>query len=192
MSKLQAAARFVLSMLDPMVWLHAFRILHFYGYSHVRERRRMRLGPRVRIAPNISIRNGERITVGADAHLGERCSLWAGDRVGRITVGEHALVGPDVYVTASNYCTDRPGPMVDHPKQEQDVHIGAFTWLGRGVIVLPGVTIGDGTIVAAGSVVNRDLPPDVIAGGMPARILRSRFPHEVGGSETLQSSSVSE
>ena len=50
--------------------------------------------------------------------------------------------------------------------------IGDNVWLGGGVIVLPGVTIGDNTVVGAGSVVVRDLPPDVVAVGNPARVVR--------------------
>ena len=63
----------------------------------------------------------------------------------------------------------------EQPTDERDVHIGARTWLGRGVVVLPGVRIGAGTIVGAGSVVARDLPDDVVAVGVPARVVRRRF-----------------
>ena len=63
---------------------------------------------------------------------------------------------------------------VNLPKREADVVIGANTWLGTRVVVLPGVTIGDGTIVAAGAVVTRDLPPDSVAAGVPAKVVRRR------------------
>lgn len=172
------------SLLDPMVWFHALRLAHFYGYSHVREKRKVDLGLGVLLAPNVSIRNGERISIGAGTEIGERCSLWAGDSVGRIAIGEHALFGPDVYVTASNYRTDAPGAIMDQPKLENDVTIGAYTWLGKGVIVLPGTTIGQGCIVGAGSVVSRSLPPWTVAVGSPARIIRERAvtePHDETG-----------
>lgn len=172
----------VASILNPLVWLHGLRILHFYAYSHVSERRKMRLGPGVRLAPNISIRNGERISVGAGAEVGERCSLWAGDSTGRITIGESALFGPDVYVTASNYAFEEPGPVMDQPKHESDVLIGPDTWLGKGVIVLPGTTIGAGCVVGAGSVVSRSLPPWSVAVGSPARVVRQR-PRQHGSAE---------
>jgi len=168
-------AGFAKSFLDPLVWLHALRILHFYGYSHVREKRKVDLGPGVLMAPNVSIRNGERITIGAGTEVGERCSLWAGDSVGRITVGERALFGPDVYITASNYRIDAPGAVMDQSKIEQDVSIGADSWLGKGVIVLPGTSIGQGCIVGAGSVVSRSLPPWTVAVGSPARVIRERL-----------------
>ena len=52
------------------------------------------------------------------------------------------------------------------------VHIGKNCWLGAGVIVLPGVTIGDNSVIGAGSLVNKDIPPDVVAVGTPCKVLR--------------------
>lgn len=161
------------SLLDPRIYLHIFRILHFYGYSHVAPRRRLECGERVNLAPNVSLRNGERISIGARSHIGERCSLWAGDSHGQITIGEDALFGPDVFVTASNYeFSDRTRPVYAQARVERNVEIGARTWLGRGVTVLPGVSIGEGAIVAAGAVVSRDVAPWTIVAGVPA--------HEIG------------
>lgn len=162
------------SVLDPRAWAHLLRIVHFYRYSHVEPLRRASLGPGVRISPTASFRNGERISIGAGAHVGEGSAIWAGDGHGRIDIGDKALFGPDVYITASNYRTDRGTPVMDQPKLEADVRIGRDVWLGVGVTVLPGVTIGDGCIVGARSVVTRDLPPDSIAVGVPARVVGQR------------------
>lgn len=170
-SRLLGAVR---SVLHPKIWAHLLRILHFYGYSHVLPRARMALGVGVRMAPNVSIRNGERISVGAGAHIGERCFLWAGDGHGRIDIGEKALFGPEVFVTASNYQT-RPGiPVMDQPKIEKDVRIGRDVWLGARSVVVAGVTIGDGCVIGAGAVVTRSLPANTVAAGVPARIVGSR------------------
>jgi len=59
------------------------------------------------------------------------------------------------------------------PSEGRPVRVGANVWLGDGVVVLPGVTIGEGTIVGANSVVSRDLPPRVIAVGAPARPIKA-------------------
>ena len=126
------------------------------------------------LAPNVSFRNGERIEIGARSHIGEYCSLWAGDEGGRILIGEDALFGPLVYITASNYDYGSGSPVWRQPHIEEDVVIGADVWLGARVIVLPGVAVGDSCIVAAGSVVTRDLPPGAVAAGAPARILKMR------------------
>lgn len=74
-------------------------------------------------------------------------------------------------------------PMMHQPKDEKDVVIGDDVWLGAQVLVMPGVTIGDGCVVGAGSVVTRDLPANSIAVGSPAKI--------VGERETLDTATVS-
>ena len=162
------------SLLDPHVWLHPLRILHFYGYSHVREKRRMRIGPGTGFAPNVSIRNGERIEIGRGCHIGERSSLWAGDTTGRIVIGDTVSLAPEVFIIASDYGFERGKPFRQQSKRERDVIIGDDVWLGVRVVVTAGVTIGDGCIVGAGAVVTKDLPPNAIAAGVPARVIGER------------------
>jgi acetyltransferase-like isoleucine patch superfamily enzyme len=152
---------FGLSLVDPRAWLQLFRLVHYYNYDHVRPQRLADIGPGVRMAPNVSLRNGERIKIGAYSHIGGHCSLWAGDSVGRITLGRHALLGPEVFV-------------MDQPKLERDVVIGDDVWLGARVMVVPGVEIGDGCIVGASSVVTRSIPAGSIAVGNPARVVGRR------------------
>jgi acetyltransferase-like isoleucine patch superfamily enzyme len=171
---LKRAARLLASLFDPRAYLHVFRLVHYWNYAHVSPLRKANIGSNVGMAPNVSLRNGERITIGSRARISERCSLWAGDGLGRIEVGEDAVFGPGVYVTASNYDYGPDGPVWQKSRVERDVVIGANTWLGANVIVVPGVTIGDGCIVAAGSVVTRDLPPGVVAAGVPARVVKMR------------------
>jgi len=168
--------RAVVSFLDPWTWLHLVRLVNHASYDHARPRRRIRRGDDVRISPTASFRNGERISLGSRCHVGDRCSLWAGDTSGRILVGEDALLGPGVFVTASNYVVPRGQPVIGQPHDEHDVRIGARTWLGANVVVLPGVDIGDGCVVGAGSVVSRSLPAEVVAVGVPARVVRERRP----------------
>jgi len=165
---------FARSILDLRVFAHVARLLHYWNYSHVVPRRAAAIGHGVRLAPTITMRNGERISIGAGARLGSHCSLWAGDTVGRIDIGENALFGPEVYITASNYRTDPGAPILHQPKEEHSVRIGRDVWLGARVIVVAGVTIGDGCVVGAGSVVTRSLPPQTICAGAPARVLRGR------------------
>ena len=80
------ALAFGLSVIDPRAWSQLLRIVHYYNYSHVRPRRLADIGPGVRMAPNVSLANGERIRIGAFSHIGARCSIWAGDLVGRVTL----------------------------------------------------------------------------------------------------------
>ena len=168
---MRRSLRAALSVIDPRVYVHGLRLLHFYGYAHVSEVPKIRRGPGVSFAPNVSFRNAERITIGAGSRIGEYSTIWAGNSTGRITIGEKALFAPRVTITASNYGIDRGIAPMDQPKIEQDIVIGAGTWLGAGVVVLAGVTIGDGAIIAAGAVVTKDVPADAIAGGVPAKVI---------------------
>lgn len=68
----------------------------------------------------------------------------------------------------------RDDAFFDRRKQDRAV-IGNDVWIGHGVIVLPGVKIGDGAVLAAGAVVTKDVPPYTIVGGVPAKIIRERF-----------------
>lgn len=167
---LAAASR----LLRPGTWKQWARVANFLGYDGASILEASQ-GDGARISPTVSVRNGSRIALGAGANVGQWCYLWAGDTSGRIEIGDHALLAPEVFVTASNYDFDSgDGPVADLPRREADVRIGAHTWLGTRVVVLPGVTIGDGTVVAAGAVVATDLPAGVLAAGVPARVIRRR------------------
>ncbi|MFT4288444.1 acyltransferase [Nocardioides sp.] len=161
-------------LLRTATWRQLARVGNFFGYDGA-EAAEVTYQGASRLSPTVSVRNGGRITLGAGAQIGQGCYLWAGDSTGRIVIGDHALLAPEVFVTASDYDFDAgDGPVMDLPKREADVHIGANTWLGTRVTVVAGVRIGDGTVVAAGSVVTRDLPAGVLAAGVPARVLRQR------------------
>ncbi|MNH37796.1 Galactoside O-acetyltransferase [compost metagenome] len=56
--------------------------------------------------------------------------------------------------------------------QSKDITISDNVWIGRGAVILPGVTIGENSVIAAGSIVTRDIPPNVLAGGTPAKVIR--------------------
>lgn len=88
-----------------------------------------------------------------------------------IYVGDYTMFAPNVLLATAAH------PILPTLRQKGyqynlPIRIGKNCWLGAGVIVLPGVTIGDNTVVGAGSVVTKDLPPNVVAVGNPARILR--------------------
>jgi len=162
------------SIADWQLWLHSFRILHYYGYSHVREKRKMTIGASPVFAPNASIRNGERITLGDRVHIGERSCVWAGDSTGRIVIGDDVIISPAAFVTASDYGLVEGIAPAFQPKNERDVVIGAGAWIGANAVVVAGVTIGAGAIVGAGSVVTRDLPANMICAGVPAKPIKAR------------------
>ena len=165
---------FLGSLVDPRTYLHVARLLYYYAYSHVRERRDLQIGARSRLAPNVSLRNAARIDIGHDCHVGDHCYLWAGDSSGTITVGDFVSLGPGVFVTASNYQYTGNGKFRDQPRIEKNITIGNDVWLGARAIITAGVTIGNGCIIGAGAVVTKDIEAGSIAAGIPARVIGYR------------------
>lgn len=166
--------RALVSVLDPRTYLHALRLLHYYSYSHVHERGKIAMDRTVGFPPNISIANGERISIGSRTKIGARCFLWAGDSTGRIVIGEDCRLGPEVFVTASDYGVEPGRLFTEQPRREADIVIGNGVWLAARVLVTAGLTIGDGCVVGAGAVVTRSLPPNSIAVGVPAKVVARR------------------
>ncbi|HET7928417.1 MAG TPA: sugar O-acetyltransferase [Actinomycetota bacterium] len=112
---------------------------------------------------------GYRIRIGARTFV--NYGLVALD-VASITIGDDVQVGPNVQLLTPTHPVE---PDARRAKWEaaEPIAIEANVWLGGGVIVLPGVTVGENTVVGAGSIVTKDLPPNVVAAGNPARVVRS-------------------
>lgn len=89
-----------------------------------------------------------------------------------ISIGDYTMLGPNVVLATAAHPI-HPGLRARGYQYNKPIHIGKNCWLGAGVIVLPGITIGDNTIVGAGSVVTKDLPANVLAVGNPCHVLRS-------------------
>jgi maltose O-acetyltransferase len=121
------------------------------------------------------IRPPLRCDYGYQTHIGARTFVNWGLiclDVGRITIGDDVQIGPNVQLLTATHPVE-PEPRRAKWEGSLPITIGNNVWLGGGVIVCPGVTIGDNTVVGAGAVVTRDLPPNVVAVGNPARVIRT-------------------
>jgi acetyltransferase-like isoleucine patch superfamily enzyme len=117
--------------------------------------------------PGEGLRVGNGSNIGAFSYIG--CS-------GYIELGDNVMMGPRVNLMAENHNFDRTDiPMKDQGVTRSFIKIEQDVWLGAGSTVLSGVTVGQGSIIAAGAVVTKDVPPFSIVGGVPAKILRSRI-----------------
>ena len=87
------------------------------------------------------------------------------------------MMGTDVTIITRNHRFDRTDiPMMEQGfEEERPVYIGNDVWIGDRALILPGVHVGDGSIIAAGAVVTKDVPPHSIVAGVPARKIRERF-----------------
>lgn len=126
------------------------------------------VGRNVWIEPDFRCEFGRNISIGDDVYINFGCVILD---CGQIRIGNNTLIGPNVGLFSGNHTTDpeerAAGGLIPKP-----ITIGRRVWLCGNVTVTPGVTIGDDTIIGAGSVVTRDIPSGVIAAGNPCRVLR--------------------
>ena len=120
------------------------------------------------------VRAGLRLELGYNLHLGDRVFVNFGVTfldIAEIRIGDDTLIGPSVSILTPTHPTD---PRARREKWEaaKPITIGNNVWLGGNVTICPGVTIGDDTVVGAGSVVVHDLPPRVVAVGNPAHVVK--------------------
>jgi acetyltransferase-like isoleucine patch superfamily enzyme len=160
-------------LLTPTAVRALAELVGYYVHDHIASRARMKVIGNPRIHPTASIRCGENITLGRNAHINQYCCVWA-SKNSRIVLGDNLLMGPGVKIFSSNHRAALGSPMNAQPFVEKDIVIGDDVWLGANSVVVAGVTIGEGAIVAAGSVVTKDVPTYTIVGGIPARPLKRR------------------
>lgn len=172
---------------DPSIWEEQRQCLEKqYDYNHTRpyetEKREALLremfaeiGEGCYIEPPLHANWG-----GRHVHLGKNVyanfNLTLVDDT-HIYIGDYTMIGPNVVIATGGH------PILPSLRQEgyqynAPVHIGKNCWLSAGVIVVPGVTIGDNTVVGAGSVVTKNLPSNVVAVGNPCRVLRPINEHD--------------
>ncbi len=132
------------------------------------------LGPRCVLQPDVwlnIVSENALLDVGEFTYFGRGVHIEVSKRV---AIGRGGLIAPGVYITDHNHSTALGSPMFEQPCVAAPVVIGDDVWIGANAVILPGVSIGDGAVVAAGAVVNSDVPAYAIVGGVPARFIRFR------------------
>ena len=94
-----------------------------------------------------------------------------------IYVGDNTMIGPNVTIATAGHPID-PALRDVQAQFNMEVHIGRNVWLGGGCVLLPGVSIGDNTVIGAGSIVTKDIPANVVAYGNPCRVIREIGEHD--------------
>ncbi|MBR1972704.1 MAG: sugar O-acetyltransferase [Oscillospiraceae bacterium] len=117
---------------------------------------------------------------GHHVHLGKNVYINAGLKLvddTHIYIGDYTMLGPNVVLATAGHPID-PTLREKALQYNLPVRIGRNCWLGAGVIVMPGVTIGENSVIGAGSVVTRDIPANVVAVGNPCRVMREIGEHD--------------
>jgi len=123
------------------------------------------VGPRARIARGCSIKVGSRVNIGADFVTHDD-----------VEIGNDVMISSNVSFIGNDHFFDEPGVTIQNQQQSARalVRLDGDNLIGFGTIILGNVTIGYGTIIGAGSLVTRDMPPNTVCVGRPARPIRSR------------------
>lgn len=120
------------------------------------------------LIPPFYTTGGENILVGRNVFINQNCTMYD---LGGIDIGDDVMIGPNVSLITSGHPIE--------PSRRRDgvtakpIVIGRNVWIAAGVTIIGGVTVGENSVVAAGSVVTKDVPPDMLVGGNPAQIIRS-------------------
>lgn len=126
-------------------------------------------GRRVYVDPPCRLRGKKNITIGDDVSIAAFVHMWGH---GGITIGNRVMIGSHTAITSLTH-----NPEAEHmyfSKISKPVVIEDDVWIGSHAMIMPGVTIGKGTVIGAGAIVTSDIPPMVIAMGSPAKVIRPR------------------
>ena len=126
------------------------------------------MGENIWIEPPFHMAYGSRVHIGNDFYA--NFNLVIVDDID-VYIGDHVMIAPNVTITPTGHPVDpelrKPGRQFSIP-----VRIGSNVWIGSNAVILPGITIGDNSVIGAGSVVTHDIPANVVAVGNPCRVLR--------------------
>jgi len=144
-------------------------------------------GSKIELGDGVTVQNGTHlitqggkgISIGACTSVNRFCVLYG---TGGISIGRDCLIAPMCVIVAGSHRFDDPRvPINRQGRTAKGITIGNNCWLGSRVTVLDGVTIGDGCVIGAGAVVSCDIPPNSVAVGVPARVIKQRSPHTDDG-----------
>lgn len=160
-------------------FLTDFRIIRVQGrLTIIRRRGTVRIGRRTTIWPDVKLTslgaNGAApaaLTIGSYSSIGDRTQIHCCEKV---SIGDYVLISWDCNILENNFHTTADGGIRSAPIVIED-----RVWIGCRSIVLAGVTIGKGSIVGAGSVVTRNVPPGMLVAGNPARVIRETGPWQM-------------
>ncbi len=174
-SKIKYFGEILFAILSLALFIHLFKLIAYYIVNYVIGQKKATIGKHTKIHPTVLIRQGERVTIGNYCLINHNNILQAGKFYGRITIGNYVQTGANVMIFAFNHGTrSNEIPMIEQDYFDGEIIIEDDVWIGAGSVILPGVRICKGAVVAANAVVNKDVPENAIVGGVPAKILKYR------------------
>lgn len=130
-------------------------------------------GENTQIMRGVEIIHPNNVCIGRDVYIGKNCSLYGYES---ISIGNNTLIARDtIFLTRSHIFSQRGTPIRQQGYSSAPITIGDDVWIGARATILPGVTIGNGSVVAAGSIVNKSVPEFTVVGGVPAKVIKKRI-----------------
>ena len=126
------------------------------------------VGSNSTVLPVFSCDNGKNIHVGKNFLANYNVTILD---IAPVTIGDYVMIGPNTLITTVNHPLS-PRKRRGHIGQAKPVSIGRDVWIGGNCTILPGVTIGNNVVIAAGAVVTKDVPDNCVVGGVPAKMIR--------------------
>lgn len=162
-----------------------FKIVRQRIYRWLAVSGNVKLGKRVHIGPMSVIWSSAGLDIGDNTYIGKFCTVQVNGRIGKgvLIANSVGIVGRLDHEYREPGIPVRDGRWIGNDQRlskspENTVNIGDDVWIGYGSVVLSGISIGEGSIIAAGSVVNKDVQPYSVVAGCPAREVARRFPRE--------------
>lgn len=130
------------------------------------------IGKNTQIMRGVEIIHPHRVSIGRDVYIGKNCAFYGYEE---IFIGDNSLIARDtILLTRSHIFSQTDIPIRQQGYTSAPIIIADDVWIGARTTILPGVTIGRGSVIAAGSIVNKSVPEFTIVGGVPAKIIRQR------------------
>lgn len=157
--------------------LYSFKKLYYFFVRRYVTTQFAKTGQNVYIGNNGTF-HFDNIEIGDDVYIGERACFQSS--YGKIIIGNHVMFGPGVHIHGGNHKVHDIGCYMKHAPEKKFGDDGIITveddvWIGANAIILSNVTIGKGSVIGAGAVVTKDIPPYTIYTGVPSAKLRPRF-----------------
>lgn len=160
------------AVMSVLFLLPRFMIFNLMKSIYLRTVFGAKVGKRIIYYPGVWISSGKNLTMGDDVDLAKDVLITTD---GGVFIGDRVLIGYRTQILSKNHAVPAlPGKIFGKGHVKKSVSIDDDVWIGAGCIILPGVKIGEGAVVAAGSVVTKNVPDFCYVAGVPAKIIKHR------------------
>ena len=166
--------KYIKILFSVVLWTQVIKAIRIFLHGNVYGIMKLgAFGKGTSIFPSAHLANSHNIFLGDRVIINRSAYVWAGE-TSKIIIGDDSALAPESYVSSRSYGLKAGELIWDQEPVQADVVIGKNVWVGTKAIILPGVHIGDGAVIAAGAVVTKDVEANTIVAGVPAKKIKDR------------------